>query len=179
MPTYVGFLRAVNLGARRKFPKDDLRACAEAAGFTDVETYLNTGNVRVRTPMRSLARIEETLETAFAADRGFEVPTIVFGQAELTELSEHLVELGERLGPLQRHYVTLLREEPTAEVRAAVEAVSTEATRVEVHGRSVSVTWAEATPGDLDPLGAALTRQLGMGTARMARVLVEVTRRWC
>lgn len=179
MPTYVGFLRAVNLGARRKFPKDDLRACAEAAGFTDVETYLNTGNLRVRTPRRSLPRVEEALEAAFAADRGFEVPTILFGQAELTELSEYAVELGERLGPLQRHYVTLLREEPSAEARAAVEAVSTDLTRVEVHGRSVNVTWVEAVRGDVDPLGAALSRQLGLGTARTARVLAEVTRRWC
>lgn len=156
-----------------------MRASAEAAGFTDVETYLNTGNLRVRTPMRSLARVEESLESAFAADRGFEVPTIVFGQAELTDLSEYAVALGERLGPLQRHYVTLLREEPSAEVRAAVEAVSTEQTRVEVHGRSVHMTWVEATPGDIDPIGVALARGLGLGTARTSRVLAEVVRRWC
>ena len=38
MPTYVAFLRAVNLGATRKFPKADIVAATEAAGGVDVET---------------------------------------------------------------------------------------------------------------------------------------------
>ena len=29
MPSYVAFLRAINLGATRKFPKDDIRAAVE------------------------------------------------------------------------------------------------------------------------------------------------------
>lgn len=78
MATYVAFLRAINLGAKRKFPKDAIVAAVEAAGFTEVETYINTGNVRFDTTMRSRAKIEAALEEAFLADRGFEVPTIVF-----------------------------------------------------------------------------------------------------
>ena len=61
-----------------KFPKDAIKAAAEKAGFTDVETYINTGNVRVTTRMRSRAKVEEALEKAFRGDRGFEVPTIAF-----------------------------------------------------------------------------------------------------
>ncbi|HEY9564422.1 MAG TPA: DUF1697 domain-containing protein, partial [Nocardioides sp.] len=49
MPSYVAFLRAINLGAKRKFPKDDPRSAVESAGFTDVETHINTGNVRLST----------------------------------------------------------------------------------------------------------------------------------
>src|SRR6478735_4658912 len=83
MPTYVAFLRAINLGANRKFAKDDIRRAVESVGFTDVETHINTGNVRFTTPMRSRAKIEKALEEAFAADRGFDVPVIVFTTAEL------------------------------------------------------------------------------------------------
>lgn len=178
MPTYAGFLRAVNLGARRKFPKDDLRAAAEGAGFTDVVTYLNTGNVRVTTRMRSLARVEQALEAAFLADRGFEVPTIVFGLAELGEISSYAEGLGERHGPLERHYVSLLREPLTEEVAARVEAASGEAATVVVHGRAVHLLWQHAVPGDVDPLGAATARLLGVTTARTAGVLAELTKRW-
>ncbi|MCK0113879.1 DUF1697 domain-containing protein [Ornithinimicrobium sp. F0845] len=179
MPTYVGFLRAINLGSTRKFPKDAVRASAEAAGFTDVETYLNTGNLCVTTRMRSLARVEDALESAFLADRGFEVPTIVFGQAELSELSEYAVGLGERSGPLQRHYISLLREAPSRKVMAAVEERSTDQTRIVVHGRSVNMMWSHATPGDVDPLGTSLAGALGLSSARTAKVLAEVSRRWC
>ncbi|WP_282449175.1 DUF1697 domain-containing protein [Microbacterium kunmingense] len=70
VPTYLAFLRAVNLGAKRVFPKDDIRRVVEGVGFTAVETYINTGNVRFRTSMRSRARIESALEAAFAAPIG-------------------------------------------------------------------------------------------------------------
>lgn len=93
MPTYIAFLRAINLGKHRKFPKDPLRAAVERAGFTGVETHINTGNVRLTTTMRSRARVEEALERSFVADRGFEVPTIVFTPRELTELTARGVQL--------------------------------------------------------------------------------------
>ena len=56
VPTYVAFLRAINLGATRKFPKDAIKAATEAAGGSDVETYINTGNVRLTHSARSVAK---------------------------------------------------------------------------------------------------------------------------
>jgi len=110
--TYIGFLRAINLGAKRKFPKADIVAAVERAGFTDVETYINTGNVRFGTTMRSRPRIEAALEEAFAADRGFEVPTIVFTPAELRAVAADARRFAD--GHEGRHYVSLLKSEPTA-----------------------------------------------------------------
>jgi len=82
--TYIAFLRAINLGAKRKFPKDAIRAAVEAAGGQGVETYINTGNVRLDTRLRSRERVEQVLEEAFLADRGFEVPTMAFTPEELS-----------------------------------------------------------------------------------------------
>ncbi len=83
MATYVGFLRAINLGPTRKFPRAAIVRAAERAGFAGVETYINTGNLRFDTSRRSRARIEDALERAFAAEAGFDVPTIVFTPTEL------------------------------------------------------------------------------------------------
>jgi uncharacterized protein (DUF1697 family) len=114
--TYIGFLRAINLGAKRKFPKAAIAKAVEDAGFTGVETYINTGNVRFDTRLRSRAKIEAALEKAFLAEAGFEVPTIVFTQAELREIAEHAASLGHG----GKHYVSLLKQAPTeAAVRAA------------------------------------------------------------
>src|SRR6478752_2909591 len=110
MATYIGFLRAINLGAKRKFPKAAIVKAVEAAGFTDVATYINTGNVRFDTTLRSRAKIEATLEKAFEAEAGFKVPTIVFTQKELRQIAEH----AEALDHGGRHYVSLLKETPTA-----------------------------------------------------------------
>ena len=83
VPTYVAFLRAINLGATRKFPKDAIKAATEAAGGRDVETYINTGNVRLTHSARSVATVQAALEKAYAAEAGFEVPTIVFTTGDL------------------------------------------------------------------------------------------------
>ena len=110
MATYIGFLRAINLGATRKFPKASIIEAVEAAGFTDVETYINTGNVRFDTTLRSRGKIEAALEEAFEAEAGFAVPTIVFTQKELREIAEHAASFGHS----GRHYVSLLKETPSA-----------------------------------------------------------------
>ena len=44
--------------------------------------------------MRSRARIEAALEQAFLADRGFEVPTIVFTPAELRAVADEAAAFG-------------------------------------------------------------------------------------
>ena len=66
MPTYLAFLRAINLGPTRKFPKAEIIAASEAAGFDSVETYINSGNVRVTSSMRSPAKVTAVLEKAYA-----------------------------------------------------------------------------------------------------------------
>src|SRR4029453_9424145 len=86
VPTYVAFLRAINLGPTRKFPKAAIVEAVEDCGFTDVETYINTGNVRFRCSLRSRAKVERALEKSFRKHAGFAVPTIVFTPAELRQV---------------------------------------------------------------------------------------------
>lgn len=43
--TYVALLRAVNVAGHGKVTMDELRAAFDAAGFTDVRTYIQSGNV--------------------------------------------------------------------------------------------------------------------------------------
>ena len=48
MPTFIAFLRAVNVG-KRKYPMAELREALTDAGFEEVETHIQTGNVLFRT----------------------------------------------------------------------------------------------------------------------------------
>src|SRR4051794_6526755 len=111
MPTYVAFLRAVNVG-RRKFAKEAIVAACEAAGCTEVETYINTGNVRITTPLRSRAQVEAALEEAFSAEVAFDVPTIVLTPTELTAIAAYAEQVGQQHDGL--HYVSLLKDSPSA-----------------------------------------------------------------
>lgn len=178
MTTCIAFLRAINLGPNRKFPKDDIRRVVEAAGFGEVETHINTGNVRLVTNLRSRARIEARLEAAFAADRGFEVPTMVFTAAEFASIAADTRELEERHPGLARHYVYLLKDAPSAAVTGQVEATSSALGRMVVRGRAVHALLEPGyQDGVVDPLGAA--RLLGVATNRNANVIRAIADKWC
>ena len=178
MPTYVAFLRAINLGPTRKFPKDDIRRVVEDAGFTDVDTHINTGNVRFSTPMRSRAKIEARLEQAFAADRGFDVPAIVFSTAELAGIAREAAELSARHPELERHYVYLMKDELPADTVDAIAALATDAGEMVVRGRAAHALLGPGyQAGSVDPLGAA--KLLGVATNRNATVVSAIAAKWC
>ncbi len=85
MPRYVAFLRAVNVGGR--FVKmADLRASLEDAGFTDVETHIQSGNVHVASRRRSSAAVADEMHDVLSGWAGFDVPCIVRTPAEVTAL---------------------------------------------------------------------------------------------
>ncbi|MBD7958328.1 DUF1697 domain-containing protein [Microbacterium sp. Sa4CUA7] len=178
MPTYLAFLRAINLGRTRVFPKEDIRRAVEATGFTDVATHINTGNVRLTTAMRSRARIEERLERAFAADRGFEVPTIVFSAAEFADIAETGRRLSAERPGLARHYVYLLKDEPSAAAVADIAATSSELGEMVVSGRAAHALLQPGyEEGRVDPLRAA--KLLGVATNRTLTVVTTLADRWC
>jgi uncharacterized protein (DUF1697 family) len=178
MPSYVAFLRAINLGASRKFPKDAIRSVVEGVGGTDVETYINTGNVRFTSTLRSRAKVEATLEKAFLDDRGFEVPTIVFTLAELADLAADAEEIAGERGDGGRHYISVLKEAPTQAAVREAEGRSTEGERLVVRGRAAHLLLGEHY--HLATLtNTAVEKLLGVATNRRDTVIIAMARKWC
>jgi len=174
MATWIGFLRAINLGAKRKFAKADIVAAVEAAGFTGVETYINTGNVRFDTTLRSRAKIEAALEKAFEAEAGFAVPTIVFTQKELVAIADE----AESFGHGGRHYVSLLKETPTAAAVKAVEAAGTAEEVARVGGRAVHLLLGD-NYHEARLTNATIEKHLGVATNRNLTVVRALAEKWC
>ncbi len=76
MPTYVAFLRAVNVGGR--FVRmADLRRTLEDAGFDEVETHIQSGNVLVRSRHRSTTTAARRMSGVLGEWAGFDIPCIV------------------------------------------------------------------------------------------------------
>jgi uncharacterized protein (DUF1697 family) len=80
MGRMVALLRAVNVGGR-KLPMAELRALCAELGWTDVATYIQSGNVVFTAPRKADA-VEVVLEEAIARHFGLDVPVIVRSQAE-------------------------------------------------------------------------------------------------
>lgn len=71
---YVALLRGINVGGRNPVAMADLRAAFEEAGYSDVSTYIQSGNVLFSSG-RPRAELEEHVEEAL--ERRFGIPLVV------------------------------------------------------------------------------------------------------
>ena len=141
---HVAFVRAVNIGKRTARPAQ-LVSAVQGLGYQGVWTYANSGNVVFEAPTPRV-ELERRLENAFEAALGFEATTFVRTAAELkrTVRAEPFVAAGD-----DTHFVTFLKDKPTAEQRMALEGLSNEFDTLVVvrhdvhwlmHGRSIAST---------------------------------------
>jgi len=175
MATWIAFLRAINLGARRKFPKDDIVAAVVRTGGRDVATHINTGNVRFDHEMTQRSEVEALLEEEFLRDRGFEVPTICLSPAELIVVAEEAKTFGEGHDGL--HYISLLKDEPSVELIEAL-AARTGGEEVARLGRRAVHLLIGANYHGARLTNAAVERHLGVATSRNLNVVTTLAAKW-
>jgi uncharacterized protein (DUF1697 family) len=180
MPTYIALLRAINVGGR-VYKMADLRAHLSESGLEQVETYIQTGNVRFRTAMRSAARVERHLESVLRAGSGFDVPSIVLSPGELREVYDDATALPAPFGspePGHRRYVTFFKpgEAPDPEAARAIAAWQRPGESAVAIGRAVHV-WLDHPTADAEFFGA-FKKVLAPGTNRDLRVVTTLAQRW-
>ena len=82
----VALLRGINIGPNKRIAMPELRAIVEGLGHTDVETYLQSGNV-VFAPARKAPRdLATSLAAAIADATGHDVPVVIRTAAELSKV---------------------------------------------------------------------------------------------
>src|SRR4051794_1405623 len=82
MKRYVAFLRGINVGGHR-VKMDHLRDLFTALGFSNVTTFIASGNVIFDTPAPDVSAIESRIEGHLKASLGYEVDTFLRTPAEL------------------------------------------------------------------------------------------------
>src|SRR5512145_1736897 len=108
MSRYVVLLRGVNVGGKNLIGMPALKAAFEAQGFTDVVTYIQSGNVVVSSSERGnalLPRIEAGLSKAF----NYTATVVLLSRTQLRRVIESApAGFGERPA-LHRYDVLFLR----------------------------------------------------------------------
>lgn len=87
MQTYVSLLRGVNVGGRI-VKMADLKACYEKAGFTDVATFLQSGNVVFSSDLPDATAVQAKLEAAVGRQFNYPAKILVYQQSDLKPLAE-------------------------------------------------------------------------------------------
>src|SRR5262245_61029712 len=88
MPRHIAFLRAINVGGHT-VKMATLCELFEELGFTDVSTFIASGNVIFNAPGKNTAALEKKIETHLEKALGYEVKTFVRNLPELAALAAH------------------------------------------------------------------------------------------
>src|SRR3977135_1307431 len=88
MPKYVAFLRAINVGGHT-VKMDYLRGLFEAMGFSNVETFIASGNVIFDSKSKTAKALETKIERALEDNLGYKVTTFIRSVAELAAVARY------------------------------------------------------------------------------------------
>jgi len=119
MARHIALLRGVNLGPRKRVAMADLRAALTAAGFGDVVTYLQSGNVVLDSPLPA-AKVGPAVEAAVADALGLRSDVIVRSPAQLASAIK-ADPFGDDAYDPARHVLGFLAADPSADKVAAIE----------------------------------------------------------
>jgi uncharacterized protein (DUF1697 family) len=86
---YIALLRGVNVGGKNKVPMSDLKACFENAGFLNVRTYINSGNVIFDSEEDSIIKLSESCKEIMAKKFEFPINLALIYVNNLKEALEH------------------------------------------------------------------------------------------
>ena len=135
MARLIVLLRGINLGPRNRISMPELREALEDAGYDDVRTYLQSGNV-VLTSSASAKKVASQCERVIADRFGLEIDVVVRTRAELAKVVERNPLARVAKDP-KRYQVSFLEAKPAAKTVRELEDVATGGEQVVSSGREI------------------------------------------
>ena len=174
--TWVALLRAVNLGGRNRVPMEELRRVVEAAGSTDVRTYIASGNVVFRHESADRSTLAQTLEARVETAFGVKSSVILRTGSELRNVAS-AEPFGAGTPP---SHVTFLAADPDPARLRRLEELDVAPDQFRVTGPDVFLHYPNGVQGSKltnalveRVLGVAATNRTARTVARLAEMAAE------
>ena len=136
MPRYIAFLRAINVGGHT-VKMDALSTYFRELGFTDVETFIASGNVVFDSTATDEERLSGHIESRLRERLGYEVATFLRSVPEVVAVAAHDPFPGEPLPPEGAMNIGFLATRLDVSAEASLRALETDIDRLHVHGREI------------------------------------------
>jgi uncharacterized protein (DUF1697 family) len=121
MTTYISILRGINVSGQKLIKMDDLRKLCEKLGFSDVTTYVQSGNVFFKGDDFELSDLEQKISQQIQKDFGFEVPVIVLTIDKLGQTIDNNPFLNDPNKEHSHLHVTFLSSQPDSYEKETIE----------------------------------------------------------
>ncbi len=89
MKRYIAFLRGINISGKNKVPMADLKVNFEQTGFSEVQTYLNSGNIAFSSDQDDKNIIQSQLEQMMKDKFDLNIPVFIILKDELEDVLLH------------------------------------------------------------------------------------------
>lgn len=89
MALYIALFRGINVSGKKIIKMEDLRKLMESAGYSNVRTYIQSGNVIFSHSERSKEKLAGAIERLIEEKYGFDVTVFVIDKAELEKAIAH------------------------------------------------------------------------------------------
>jgi uncharacterized protein (DUF1697 family) len=157
---------------------DHLRRLFDALGFSNVETFIASGNVIFDSTSRSTKTLEKKIEVHLRAALGYEVATFIRSTSEVVAVADYKpfpdAELKADGNVL---YIAFLTDEPTDEAKQKVLSLTTEFDDFHVFGRELY--WlCRKKFSESEVSGAALAKALGVQTMRNSSTVKKIAAKY-
>lgn len=134
---YIAFLRAINVGGRN-IKMAHLRKLFQSLGYTNVETFIASGNIIFDSPTENTRTLEKEIEDHLRTSLGYEVATFVRSASELAEIATYQpFSTSELSAEGNSLYIAFLQSPPTTEAEKKLLAFQSEIDDFHVHGCEV------------------------------------------
>jgi len=137
MPRYIAFLRAINVGGHI-VKMGHLRKLFSSLGFSNVETFIASGNVIFESPAKNAQTLEKKIEVHLQKSLGYEVATFIRSASELAAIAQYKPFTASELDAEGTSlYIAFLPAPPNGESQQKLMAFRTEADDLHVHEREI------------------------------------------
>lgn len=83
---YIALLRGINVGGNNIIKMVDLKACFEQMGFSDVATYIQSGNLAFNANRIDPNKIQISIEQHLSSTFNYHSPVVVLTQEKIVEI---------------------------------------------------------------------------------------------
>jgi len=174
MPKYVAFLRAVNVGGHI-VKMSHLRELFERLRFSNVETFIASGNVIFDSGSKNPRALEKQIETLLQQTFGYAVVTFVRSVSEIAAINQLIPS---KLDGGNTLYIAFTKAEPGAEAKRKLLPFKSDVEDFQITGREV-YWFSRTTFRESKFSGAQLERILGMpATIRNANTVKRLAAKY-
>jgi uncharacterized protein (DUF1697 family) len=111
MERYIAFLRGINVSGQRLIKMEALRKVLTEYGFTDVKTFIQSGNAIFSTAVTDENHLILVIEDLIEKHFGFRTEVIIRRHSEIESVLNTLEVIKLQQGEDRKYYITFAKEE--------------------------------------------------------------------